>query len=195
MQAWWLALSPAEQVLWGLAVFFTLLFVLQLITALLGFSDGSEATDMSTNMTTQMTQAVVNQGVKPQPATSDVAASNMPENGNVSEAKLAESQIVEGKEVSSAGNELPLNSVADDTANKEEVTEERLQEAVSQMNDFVQNLQRDLKFSIVDGSGETIVKVIDAKTDEVVRQIPSEEALELLSRFQESTGLLFKKEA
>jgi hypothetical protein len=47
MQAWWLALTPIEQVLWGLAVFFTLLFVLQLITALLGFSDGSEATDMS----------------------------------------------------------------------------------------------------------------------------------------------------
>jgi len=46
MQEWWISLSSVQQFLWGLAVFFTLLFVLQIIAALFGVSDGSDATDM-----------------------------------------------------------------------------------------------------------------------------------------------------
>ncbi|EIC29498.1 MULTISPECIES: flagellar protein FlaG [Methylomicrobium] len=56
---------------------------------------------------------------------------------------------------------------------------EKLGNAVSKLNDFVQNIQRDLQFSLDEGSGEMIVKVIDTKSQQVIRQIPSEEALRL----------------
>jgi flagellar protein FlaG len=56
---------------------------------------------------------------------------------------------------------------------------EKLGTAVSKLNDFVQNIQRDLQFSIDKESGEMVVKVIDAKSQQVIRQIPSEEALRL----------------
>jgi len=45
MQEWWISLSGVQQLLWGLAVFFTLLFLLQIMTALFGVSDSSDTTD------------------------------------------------------------------------------------------------------------------------------------------------------
>ena len=54
-----------------------------------------------------------------------------------------------------------------------------LKQAVSQLNDFVQNVQRDLQFSIDKESGAMVVKVIDAKSEKVIRQMPSEETLRL----------------
>jgi flagellar protein FlaG len=54
-----------------------------------------------------------------------------------------------------------------------------LNQAVSQLNDFVQNVQRDLQFEVDNEKGQTIVKVVDQQTKEVIRQIPDEVALRL----------------
>jgi flagellar protein FlaG len=54
-----------------------------------------------------------------------------------------------------------------------------LKQAVGQLNDFVQNMQRNLQFSIDKESGTMVVKVIDAKSEKVIRQIPSEETIKL----------------
>ena len=54
-----------------------------------------------------------------------------------------------------------------------------LQQAVSKLNDYVQNIQRNLQFSIDKESGVMVVKVIDAKSEKVIRQIPAEETLRL----------------
>ena len=45
MQAWWISLTGVQQFLWGLAIFFTVLFLLQIITVLLGFGDGTDGGD------------------------------------------------------------------------------------------------------------------------------------------------------
>lgn len=58
-------------------------------------------------------------------------------------------------------------------------TDQTLVEAIDKLNAKVQNLNRNLEFSLDKGSGEVLVKVIDAQTHELVRQIPSEEALAL----------------
>ena len=49
--------------------------------------------------------------------------------------------------------------------------------------------QRSLSFHIDKGSGRTVITVVDAATNEVVRQIPAEEVL-ALSRALECTGAL-----
>ena len=54
-----------------------------------------------------------------------------------------------------------------------------LKQAVSQLNDYVQTVQRNLQFSIDKESGTMVVKVIDAKSEKVIRQMPSEETLRL----------------
>jgi len=63
-----------------------------------------------------------------------------------------------------------------------------LADAVSELNDYVQTIQRDLEFSIDHDSGRTIIKVIDSKNNEVIRQIPSEEALSLARRLDQLGG-------
>jgi flagellar protein FlaG len=70
-----------------------------------------------------------------------------------------------------------------------------LEQAVTALTSHIQTLQRDLQFSIDDGSGETIVKVIDSSTEEVIRQIPSEEVLALAEHLDEASGVLLKREA
>ncbi len=65
-------------------------------------------------------------------------------------------------------------------------------QVVSGLNELVQNLHRNLQFSIDDESGETVIKVIDSETHEVVRQIPSEEIMRLRRRLEEASGLLFQ---
>lgn len=75
------------------------------------------------------------------------------------------------------------------------VNSEKLQETVREMNAKVQNLRRNLHFSVDDASGRSVIKVIDAETDEVIRQIPSEEILNLahrLTELNEEQGVIFR---
>lgn len=55
----------------------------------------------------------------------------------------------------------------------------RVEQAVEQLNDYAQSLQRDLRFSIDEDLGQAVVHVVDRSTQEVVRQIPNETAIEL----------------
>ena len=66
---------------------------------------------------------------------------------------------------------------------------ERIQAAVAQMNEYIQSTQRDLHFSYDEGSGETVVKVLDRVTQEVIRQIPDAIFLKLAQRL-DSEGTL-----
>ncbi|MGR9106099.1 MAG: flagellar protein FlaG [Gammaproteobacteria bacterium] len=52
-----------------------------------------------------------------------------------------------------------------------------LQEVVSQINESVQSIRRELNFSVDDESGRLVVKVINTEDGETIRQIPSEEVL------------------
>ena len=51
-----------------------------------------------------------------------------------------------------------------------------------------------LKIEIDKDLQEPVIKIIDKKTNEVVRQIPPEYLLELAKRIDELVGLLFRKE-
>lgn len=53
-----------------------------------------------------------------------------------------------------------------------------IERAVEMFQQHASNIGRDLLFEIDDESGQTVIKVIDPQTEEVVRQIPSEEAVE-----------------
>ncbi len=73
--------------------------------------------------------------------------------------------------------------------------EQRLDDVVERLNDFVQQTQRDLNFRVDKESGQTVVTVTDAVTEEVIRQIPSQEALERLQYLEDLQGLLFRDKA
>ncbi len=64
-----------------------------------------------------------------------------------------------------------------------------LNEAVSQLNDFVQTVQRELQFEVDSEKGQTIVKVVDQSSQKVIRQIPDEVALRLAENLQQNEPL------
>jgi flagellar protein FlaG len=70
-----------------------------------------------------------------------------------------------------------------------------LPEMVEALNNRLQDMQRGLRFSVDDSSGRIVVKVIDLDTEEVIRQIPSEEMLTIMHNAGDSLNLIFNDEA
>lgn len=77
----------------------------------------------------------------------------------------------------------------------ERVSREQIEDAVASIQDFVQSVRRSINFSVEETSGRVVVKVTDAGSGDVIRQIPSEEALQLAENLSEVRSLLFKAEA
>lgn len=71
----------------------------------------------------------------------------------------------------------------------------QLSDAIAQVQEFTQSLAKELTFDIDDDSGRTVVKVIDSSTNEVLRQIPSEEMLGIAKALDQIQGLLIKQKA
>lgn len=72
-----------------------------------------------------------------------------------------------------------------------------MEQAVSQVNEFVQSLSRDLQFTVDEDSGRTVIKVLDTETKTVIRQIPPEEMLRIATYLvdADSSSLLLKVQA
>ena len=87
------------------------------------------------------------------------------------------------------------HDVSADGQSEKDVNNADITKAVSYLNDYIQNFRRDLKFSVDEDSGRVVVKVIDSETNEVIRQIPSEEALTLSRRLEQASGFLLRAQA
>ncbi len=103
--------------------------------------------------------------------------------GSVQVKPVPTSSLSDSAKSQKTGNSLPPaaeaaislpESVVDNSAVQEEV-----QAAVAQMNEYIQSTQRDLSFTYDPNSGETVVKVLDRATKEVIRQIPDQIFLKL----------------
>jgi flagellar protein FlaG len=88
---------------------------------------------------------------------------------------------------------LPAASVgATDTPGKSKAADadkpshEDVSAAVKKMNDAMLGSTQSLQFSIDEDSKDIVVKVIDQNTNEVVRQIPSKEALQIAKSLDKS---------
>ncbi len=143
--------------------------------------------EIANKISSQVQQPVVRQP--------DVSAKSAVQ-GSMSIARVSRSE--QGQETAAnSGQILPPESQG--KVNKEE-EKESVKAAVANIEDYVQSVSRDLKFSVDDDSGRVVVKVLDSETQAVIRQIPSEEALDMARKLQEhigeeSGGLLFRDNA
>lgn len=87
-----------------------------------------------------------------------------------------------GKELAQAGQGLP--------AKPEAMPPPDVAAAVRRLNELMAERQRNLSFRVDEASGRTVITVLDARTSEVVRQIPSEEVLALARALEATHGLL-----
>ncbi|WOD13160.1 flagellar protein FlaG [Pseudomonas sp. NyZ704] len=112
------------------------------------------------------------------------------------EASAERSAIGQKDFATSASAAKPVaTQTRDALAQPSEIAEDELKLAVSDIQDFVQSVRRDINFQLDDSSGRVVVNVTEASSGEVIRQIPSEEALRLSENLSEIRSLLFEAEA
>ncbi|MBB2481627.1 flagellar protein FlaG [Bacillus sp. APMAM] len=70
---------------------------------------------------------------------------------------------------------------------------EKLQKVVDGMNEFVQASNTHLKFELHDELNEYYVSIIDDKTQEVIKEIPSKRMLDIYAEMEKHLGILVDK--
>ncbi len=72
---------------------------------------------------------------------------------------------------------------------------DQVNEAVKQLNNAMKTMSQGLEFSVDQDAHKVVVKVVDQQTKEVLRQVPSEEALEIAKALDRVQGLLIRQKA
>jgi len=75
------------------------------------------------------------------------------------------------------------------------LTAEQVEQMVKEVKQVVEQVAQNLRFSVDESTGRTVITVTDAATREVIRQIPSEELLAVARALDRLQGLLLHKEA
>lgn len=65
---------------------------------------------------------------------------------------------------------------------------EQLEELAARMEELAGSFNRGLKFSVDEDSGRQVVTVVDKTSGETIRQIPTEELLDIIARLAEAGG-------
>jgi len=81
------------------------------------------------------------------------------------------------------GNTVPENPSSSDVSNYQ------VDQIVEDLNVKVQDIRRELHFSVNAESGQTIISVVDSETQKVIRQIPPEEVVALAEHFEQHSGI------
>jgi len=76
-----------------------------------------------------------------------------------------------------------------------EPTQEVVAKAAAQIQSFVKDMGRNLSFSIDETTGYNVVRVIDPETNEVIRQLPSEELLKIARSMDQLNSFLVNQKA
>ncbi|WP_025563174.1 MULTISPECIES: flagellar protein FlaG [unclassified Psychromonas] len=85
-------------------------------------------------------------------------------------------------------------AASDQRENNEEtkvLTADEISETVEEMNSFLQEMKRNLSFSVDEDLGKNVITVKDTENDEVIRQIPSEDLMVLRKKMDDVAGILF----
>jgi flagellar protein FlaG len=62
--------------------------------------------------------------------------------------------------------------------------------AAERLNELMSNRQRSLRFRVDQGSGRTVITVINEATREIIRQIPPEELLQLQQNLEQLGSMI-----
>lgn len=79
------------------------------------------------------------------------------------------------------------------TAKKNTDSKEQLEDIVDKMNKFLSPNNTSLKFQLHEELNEYYVTVVDEKTQEVVREIPSKKILDIYAAMTEFVGMVIDK--
>jgi len=104
----------------------------------------------------------------------------------------AKSPVAGPREVSAEQARAPEASQAPATPTVQP-SREQIDRAMNEVRRAVAPVARNLQFSIDDETGRTVVKIVDSSTNEVIRQIPSEDLLAITRSMDKLSGLFVKQ--
>ncbi|KAA3612144.1 MAG: hypothetical protein DWQ05_19270 [Calditrichaeota bacterium] len=104
--------------------------------------------------------------------------------------KAPTSDKIEKKQQTSGKNEAPENVI------QGSISPEELQKEIEKANEMLKETNaKHLSFFVDDDTGKQGVRIVDTQTDEVIRQFPPEETLNIAARIREQLGALVDKVA
>lgn len=124
-------------------------------------------------------------GISPAPLAQGTAP------GTARENFAAAGNTQSAQQVAAPDQPKPANTDSQNDARQDQ--RQNLQSSIDALNEFIKPQNTSLEFSIDDESGTVVVKVTDKETKEVIKQFPSEEALELAKALDKLKGLLVQQ--
>lgn len=76
---------------------------------------------------------------------------------------------------------------------REEIPREEVEKAAEKLNRLMGIIDKRLEFRVGEKSQRVVVKIIDQQNGELLEEIPSQRAMDILKSFSEMLGLLFDK--
>jgi len=86
------------------------------------------------------------------------------------------------------GNVLPAGGQSAPAARPAPPPPARVEQAIQQIQSYLADTQRELQMQVDRSTGRTIVRVVNPETQELIRQIPSEEVLKLAAAIGSGGG-------
>lgn len=90
---------------------------------------------------------------------------------------------------------VPASTAGASSPNAGAEQKQQVEAAVKAVKEFIQPMASNLAFEMDDDSGRTVIKITEASSGELIRQIPSEEMLEIAKALDRLQGLLVKQKA
>lgn len=87
-----------------------------------------------------------------------------------------------------ASREL-VESVKENELSSDEL-KEKLEEKIDDMNNIMETLDEKLSFELHDETERIMTRIIDIKTNEVIKEMPPEDILDLAAKIHEMVGLI-----
>ncbi len=102
----------------------------------------------------------------------------------------------EGAASATAGLSLPAATAPAGLGSRPAAPDDKaLQAAIDQITGALKGKANSLSFAIDHATGSTVVKVLDGQTGKVIRQIPSEETLEIAQSIDKTLSLMKPQQA
>ena len=100
------------------------------------------------------------------------------------------STMVATDSVSTNSNIEKLTFESSNTSKQQEVSFEKLNKAVDAMNEFLKIEKRSAQFVFHEGLDKYYVRLVNAETEEVVKEIPPEKLLDAFYEMQKLAGMI-----
>jgi flagellar protein FlaG len=83
----------------------------------------------------------------------------------------------------------PDNNEVNAGSSKERISDEKLKESVNALNKTLEAIDKKYEFSIHEETDRPVVRVYDRNSGEIIKQIPPEEVLNILTKIRELIGI------